>query len=366
MSDRILLLNNGVIEQQYVVSNPDFLPAVPPITALAGFATVQTIRQVSAQLRAPYVAQSAVGLERQLPRNTTLAFTYANSHGLHMLRSEVLPGAAPNPIFLMESSGLYNQNQVIANVNSKVNANFSLFGYYMYNHAMSNTDGLNTFPARPGSMEGEYGPAATDFRSRVAIGGAIATRWNLRFSPLFIADSGPPFDITVGRDLFGDTLFNARPGFAADPRKPGVVATPYGLFDPDPGPGQRLVPRNFGRGPGSVMLNLRVGKTIAFGPSKEGGSATVSTGDRHLSGGAFAGGGRGTASVATNRRFNLTISMSVRNLLNHTNPGAIVGNITSPLFGSANEPAGARGHGGTGFLESANNRRLELQTRFSF
>jgi hypothetical protein len=58
--------------------------------------------------------------------------------------------------------------------------------------------------------------------------------------------------------------------------------------------------------------------------------------------------------------------MSIRNLLNHTNPGPIIGNITSPIFGQANQPAGATAHGGTGFLESANNRRLELQMRFSF
>jgi hypothetical protein len=56
--------------------------------------------------------------------------------------------------------------------------------------------------------------------------------------------------------------------------------------------------------------------------------------------------------------------MSVRNLLNHNNPGPIIGNITSPLFGSANQIAGAQN--GEGFYETANNRRLEMQIRFSF
>jgi hypothetical protein len=56
--------------------------------------------------------------------------------------------------------------------------------------------------------------------------------------------------------------------------------------------------------------------------------------------------------------------MSIRNLLNHNNPGAIIGNITSPLFGQANQPAGSGGFGG--FSEAANNRRLELQMRLSF
>jgi len=56
----------------------------------------------------------------------------------------------------------------------------------------------------------------------------------------------------------------------------------------------------------------------------------------------------------------------MRNILNHNNPGPIIGNIASPLFGLANQPYGVGTLGGTGFSESANNRRLELQTRFTF
>ncbi|HYX27931.1 MAG TPA: hypothetical protein VE863_05145 [Pyrinomonadaceae bacterium] len=50
-------------------------------------------------------------------------------------------------------------------------------------------------------------------------------------------------------------------------------------------------------------------------------------------------------------------------IINHSNPGPILGNITSPLFGQANQSSDA---GGFGFSESANNRRFELQTRFTF
>ena len=56
--------------------------------------------------------------------------------------------------------------------------------------------------------------------------------------------------------------------------------------------------------------------------------------------------------------------MSVRNLLNHNNPGPITGNITSPLFGRANRVAGTVN--GEGFSENASNRRLELQMRLNF
>ena len=48
----------------------------------------------------------------------------------------------------------------------------------------------------------------------------------------------------------------------------------------------------------------------------------------------------------------------------HTNPGPIVGNITSPYFGFANQIAGAQN--GEGFYETANNRRLESQIKFTF
>ena len=66
----------------------------------------------------------------------------------------------------------------------------------------------------------------------------------------------------------------------------------------------------------------------------------------------------------TSRRYNLTVSMAIRNLLNHTNTGPIIGDITSPLFGRSTQIAGTPN--GEGFYETANNRRLEMQIRFSF
>jgi hypothetical protein len=284
-----------------------------------------------------------------------------------MLRSQAITTAS-GPLFLMESSGLYNQNQWIANVNSKVNSNISLFGSYVFNHAMSNTDGLGTFPANPRDFTGEYGPAAMDLRHRMSLGGSINAKWRVRLNPLIVMDSGPPFDITAGHDVYGNTLFNGRPGIAASPNKPGLVLTRYGLLDPDPTPDERILPRNYGRGPGSVLVNLRLSRAFAFGPSTERSDA-VWTGPgsgagRRDSGGAFGAGVPGAASTVVKRRYSLNISMSIRNLLNHTNPGPIIGNITSPRFGHANQPAGNLG--GTGFSEAANNRRLELQTRLTF
>jgi len=265
----------------------------------------------------------------------------------------------------MESSGIYNQNQVIANLNAKLNAGLSLFGFYVFNRAMSNTDGINTFPANPYNFSGEYGPAATDVHHRVTAGGSINLRGNIRISPFAVAQTGAPFDITSGTDPYGTTLFNARPGFATDPSKPGLIQTSYGLLDPNPSPGERLLSRNYGRGPGQISVNLRIAKTIGFG-AERGGSA--SSGGPAPANTVAAASGRGLGgligSPSTSHRFNLSIGLSIRNLLNHTNPGPIVGNITSPYFGFANQVAG--GPNGEGFYENANNRRLESQIRLTF
>src|SRR5437763_451191 len=179
-----------------------------------------TIEQVNSTLRAPYLMQSALGFERQLPLNMTVAITYANTHGLHMLRSQdinaplpgtyiasqpgsgVFPLGRPGLFVLMDSTGLYNQNQWILNVSARVNRQVSLTGSYTYNRASSNTDGLGTFPANPYSMVGEYGPAPTDIRHRVSLAGTVTAKWGIRFNPLLTANTGPPFDITTGRDLY--------------------------------------------------------------------------------------------------------------------------------------------------------------------
>src|SRR5215471_17400685 len=118
-------------------------------------------------------------------------------------------------------------------------------------------------------MEGEYGPAATDIRNRVSLMGTITAKWGFRFNPMLTANSGPPFNITVGQDVYGTTLFNGRPGIATDPNKPGVVLTSYDLLDPNPTPDERLLTRNFGRGAGQVMLKMRVGRTFRFGVVRE-------------------------------------------------------------------------------------------------
>jgi hypothetical protein len=76
---------NGINQTQYIVRNPSFFPEIPDPASLPGLA--RTVHQVDSQLRAPRVLQSAIGIERQLPRNMSLAVNYAYTRGVHQLRT---------------------------------------------------------------------------------------------------------------------------------------------------------------------------------------------------------------------------------------------------------------------------------------
>jgi hypothetical protein len=164
-------------------------------------------------------------------------------------------------------------------------------------------------------------------------------------SPFVVAQSGAPFDITSGSDLFGTTMFNGRPGLATDASKPGLVRTAYGLLDPNPTVGERVLSRNYGRGPGQFNMNLRIAKSIGFGRELGGGEQRPASAGQGATLAAASGRGLGglIGSPSTPHRFNLSIGLSVRNLLNHTNPGPIVGNITSPYKALAKTTPMAKG-----------------------
>src|SRR6185312_10318372 len=214
------------------------------------------------------------------------AVTYTNALGVHQFRSEVLnAGSAAGPQFLMTSAGVYRQNQVIFNVTTKFNPAISLNSYYAWNRIMSNTDGLNSFPANPADFSGEYGPAANDIRHRFLLAGTANLRYGIRLNPNITLQSGAPFNITSGEDFYGTTLFNARPGIAMGPGT-GIVPTPYGYLDTRPGPNEKILSRNFGRGPGQEMVNLRISKSWGFGHEKGQSGATSYS---HDGGGASGG-----------------------------------------------------------------------------
>jgi hypothetical protein len=382
------------LQQQYLVTDPAFNPnGVPP--NFQPTLNAAAIREIDAHLHAPYTMQGAIGVERQLPKNVTLAVTYTHSRGVDVLRSRNINAPLPGTyemgspvypygeqagnIYVYESSGLFTQNQLITNINARINAKMNLFGYYALGKAESNTDGSGTFPSNQYNEQPDWGRAGFDVRSRVFIGGSVVAPLGLRFSPFIIAQSGMPFNIVLSQDLNGDSIFNDRPAFAG-PNAADPVQTKYGLFDLVPQPGETIIPRNYGNGPGQFSVNLRLSRTFGFGGERGSSAAAAAGGGMPGGGGLAVGGPRGGGpggprggggggprggfgDPVTNQRYNLTIGLSARNLLNDVNlapPIGILSSPLSPLFGHSNALAG-------GFFGSATaNRRIELQMRFSF
>ena len=396
---------NGTIQQEYVIPNPSCFfgttPAMPvtlsSIETQCGSAQLlPTIYRVAPIVHAPGTLQTAVSVERQLTKIATVAVTYINSRGWDQLLTNnvntplpgtydpsnpstaVYPSGTPGNIYQYESEGIYRQNQLMTNVTIRAGANLTLFGYYSLNYANSDTAGAGSFPSNPYDIPTDYGRAAFDVRNRVFMGGTVGAPWGLRFSPFMVFSSGQPYNLTIPEDLIGSSQFNQRPAFVSALSNPAnVVDTPLGDFDTVPQPGETLVPVNYETGPSQFSMNLRVSKTFGFG--KEGGPGGRQQGDFGGGGGGggrggggggrgggpggmvFGGGpgGRGGQNTAS-RRYNLTLSVSGRNIFNDVNLAPPIG-VIGPLTGRFNGLAGGAFSSGT-----AASRVIYLQASFSF
>jgi len=271
-------------------------------------------------------------------------------------------------LYEYESGGILNGNQSNTNVSRSFGGKLSLYGYYAYSRVFANTDGPGTFPANQYDLRQEYGRATTDVRQRVVLGGSFSGPGRYVLSPFLVARSGAPFDITTGRDANGDSLFTDRPALAAPPYGPGVMITPFGAFDPNPLQGTPIIPRNYGQGPAFFTLNLRLNKTIGFGgsrsepkgkrrePKKQREPQGVAKIDDNNYSGIF-------RVDKSDQRYNLTLSITARNLFNNVNAGIPVGNLTSPAFGASNWLASSNSpyHASYG-----NNRTVQVEIRLRF
>ncbi|HEX4809897.1 MAG TPA: TonB-dependent receptor [Bryobacteraceae bacterium] len=384
-------------QNSYVVSDPTSFPTPPTLSSLSLNTTNSSTYLIDSHFHAPYLMQTAIGLERQLAKHTNLSINYTNARGNHLpmtvdinapyLTAADFPATAaangqvvgqrPNPalgnIYDFESVGIYRQNQLLTSVNTQI-GRLTLFTRYAFGHANSDTDGLATQPADPYNIASEYGRTATDVHHFLFVGGSYAMKWNMRLSPFIIIRSGAPFNITTGTDLYETNSFMARPGIASGPG-PGIVSTPYGYLDPIPQVGQPILARNSGDGPSFIGINLRLSKTWGFGTTKfqgsvggahaggGGGGGGRGGGGEGRGGGGFGGGGpRGGGEALTEHRFNITVSANVRNILNHANYNTPNGSMTSPYF---LQSLGITG-GFTAEQTSSEERRMDIQVRFAF
>ena len=74
------------------------------------------------------------------------------------------------------------------------------------------------------------------------------------------------------------------------------------------------------------------------------------------------GGGPGGGGESTSHRYNLTLSVNARNIINHENLNTFNGSLTSPYFYQATNITGGFGAEQT----ASNQRRIDFQLRFAF
>jgi hypothetical protein len=333
---------NGKSQRQFFTAMPsilDLFPAVPSTTTLANFAVQQSVVELAPNIRAPYTAQASLSIERHFNHGVSIASTYMRVRSVHLLLSRNLnaplpgtynsqiPASSISPyygagnIFEYESSGGFDQNQLLVNFVYRASKRMSFWSTYTFSKAKSDTDGPDSFPANSYDLRADYGRSSLDVHHSIYWGGWIRLKGNIDFIPLVLWRSGLPFNITTGIDNNGDSLFTDRPAFASDLTRPSVVVTRFGEFDLNPVPGERTIPRNYGQGPNFLIANLRISKKIQV-----------------------------------SARFAIVMSAQAQNVFNHTNSGSPIGNLSSPLFGTSNSSAGDWGLGSN----AAGNRRLLL------
>ena len=435
---------NGVTQQQFFVSEAplydlngqfvdptasplDSFPNIPSASSLTAIPRTITWR-VADDLRAPVVYLGGAQVERQLPYHFTLFAGVFSIHIQHVLRARDINAPVPGTngvrpygnvgdIYQYESSGRFNQKQLFIGFNNRFSRAITFFSSYVLSKTTNDTDGPGSFPANSYDLTGEFGRASFDVRHRFTFAGTINLPWwQVSLNPFIVATSGRPFNITTGQDTNGDRLFTERPSFApagTDCNNPAanIVCTQFGNFNLRPAPGEALIPRNFGKAPGFLSVNMRISKTWNFGDIHSASAANNNeagqqAGGRGSGGRGGGGGGRGGAGIpqipgaggggrggggrgggglagiggppsgggAEAKRYSLQFSLNFQNLFNHVNLAPPVGNLSSPFFGQnlalnggfgGFGPGGGGGGGGGGSI-GAGNRKVTAQIRFNF
>ncbi len=337
---------NGINQQQFVVSDPSFYPHIPSPANLQATGNPQTVRRLADDVRATTAIRATLSVERQLPRNTTLSVSYIFKRDLGYPISRNInaplpgtfveddPSSGTRPfgnagnIFLFEPSGVLKSHTLLFVLNTRFNKKVSMFGQFRLRREYANNDDSFTVPANSYDLSSEYSPDTNTPTVFAFAGATYSAPWGIAWNTTVRYLSGRRFNITTGRDTNGDTSFTDRPALATDLSKPGIIRTRFGNFDSNPGPGQEIIGRNFGTGPDLLNISMRLSKVFRFGKTA-------------------------ANNKSAERPYSMTFSLLAENLFNHTNPGPVIGNLSSSLFGQSISSQGTQ-------------RRISAQARFSF
>ena len=380
-------------------------------------------------LRSTYNMEVAATLEQQVGKYASVTVTYLNARGFHQFVTRQIPltDSLGNPVLdssgnvqmqnINQSEGIYRQNQINTNINIRTPKGTNIFGYYSANWANSNDAQMSDVF----SSSVDYGRARFGVRSRLTLGGSIPLPFNISASPMLTASSGSPYNITTGLPeqitlpgvakpvtIAGTARPSWNPAFGPMPaygswsqctnpfrRQTSANDTPTTQYVP--GGVNDQIPLNFCTGPASVSLNLRLARTIGFGPKTAaalsaeqaarqqarqqagggpggpggpgggpgGGGFGGGGGGRGGGGGGggrgggggggFGGGGGRGGGSNTGRKYNLTLGVQAFNVFNEVPYSSPVGSLNNQYFGKTTSINGGNAV-----------RRITLQASFSF
>ena len=367
---------NGRTQQSYLILNPEVFPTIPAPGALGNAQQPQQLQLVYSRIEAPRNYQFNAGIDQEINKYFRFSTQYIENRGVHLQRTRDInipingayPFGDPTLRQLTETTGFSRSHLLVLSPNINYKKVF-VFGFYAVSYGKDDVGGA---PADPYNLRAEWGPSTNaDIHHRVIMGASLPLPWNMTVNPFLIATSGVPYNITTGLDTTGDGVVAERPalvtGLGPLSRNSGnlVYTRRYGCFNLVPVAGVPIIERNFGRGPGAVMLMIRLGRTWSFGDRGEtsrtgGGPAGAlmtnsSGGPTMVSGSVLRSGG------AANKKYRLTLGVNATNVLNHPNLAVPVGDLSSPYFGQSLSLA--RGFSGT---SSTYNRKIDLNLQFAF
>ena len=368
----------------------DGVTNVPTVESLTAFAAPQIVRRIADDFQAPTFVMTAVNFERQLPSKFTFFAVFFNYRGKHLLRvrniNAPLPGTYdpehPNDsvrplgnsgdVYYYESSAKFNDYRFFGGLRRQMSKGFSLFANFGTGKGKTDTDCIfgsigSCFPSDTYDLTSEYSRVAFIPSGNFFVGGSLVLpKLKVNLNPFIVYSTGRPFNIVTGRDTNGDGLFTERPAFATSQTDPANLRrTAFGDFDLAPAPGQELIPRNYGLGPSFFTVNLGINRSFAFGDvpaaaAPAGAAATASGGAARPANAAAP-----ANNASAEKRYTLTLSVNIQNLLNNTNLANPIGNLSSPRFGESFSTSGSFGFGPSGSA-AAGNRRIQVQVRLSF
>lgn len=305
---REMLRLDGTRQEEILISNPSY-----PDPFQSGNVTIlppATLRVFDNDLVTPVYGNVSFALERSLPRNLFVSFSYDYQRGMRLLRSRdtnaPVPGTPPDTngriprpdmsrgqVWLLESAALSKWNAFRGSMRQR----FSIFNInasytYQLNTGDVSWDGPFSTPSNSYDLLADWASVP-----RHQFSGSVNSRLPLDvyLTTSFSMNNGNPYSITTGKDDNGDGITNDRPAG---------------------------IPRLSEIGPVSKNVSFNISKAFQIGNRRSGGAS------------------------------NLNVFANMSNAFNIVNRGTPNGVVTSKFFGVS--------------TSASNPREIEVGMRYQF